>query len=240
LVESSSYNSFATIAAKTKTATVVNGTINFGTAETQLAAIRAEVYLSPVDVNSTAKHDSLSDTAASALHDYRFLHRAGRGFDKYNAPSGANHCESIANNDTGKNAINFSTGVLLNASGQTSVAYGSTYALYNGATLQVDWKNAELYGRWSLGKVYGSADLWGAEVRVGAYDYSGFTVYDSSNSVLLQTYMDTDSLPRTSVRGLRICARDSNSIYFDLEVSDGVLIVRDHTGVNCGEFRRSL
>jgi hypothetical protein len=240
LVESPSYNSFATISAKTKTATVVNGTINFGTTETQLAAIRAEVYLSPVDVNATAKHDSLSDTAASALHDYRFLHRAGRGYDKYNAPSGANHCESIANNDTGKNAINFSTGVLLNASGQTSVAYGSTYALYNGATLTVDWKNAELYGRWSLGKVYGSADLWGAEVRVGAYDYSGFIVYNSAGYEILKTYMDTDSLPRTSVRGLRICARDSNSIYFDLEVSDGVLIVRDHTGVNCGEFRRSL
>jgi hypothetical protein len=240
LVEAPSYNSFATIYTKTKTATVVNGTINFGTTETTGAAIRTQVYVSPTDVNNAAKHDLLSDTAASALHDYRFLHRAGRGYDKYNSPNGANHCESIANNDTGKNAINFSTGVLLNASGQTSVAYGSTYALYSGTTMRVDWANSELYGRWSLGKTYGSADLWGADVRVGAYDYSGFTVYNSDGSEILKTYMDVDSLPRTSVRGLRICARNSNSIYFDLEVSDGVLIVRDHTGVNCGEFRRSL
>jgi hypothetical protein len=240
LVDYGHHGSFATIYTKTRTATVINGTVNFGTTETEGSPVTASVFVSPTDVNSAAKHDSLSDTSASALHDSRFLHSAGRGSDKYNSPSGRNHCESIANDNTGKNAINFSSGVLLNASGQTSVAYGSTYALYNGTSRRLDWQFNELYGRWSLGKVYESADYWGAEVRVGAYDYSGFTVFNSDGYEILKTYMDTDSLPRTSVRGLRICARNSNSIYFDLEVSDGVLIVRDHTGVNCGEFRRSL
>jgi hypothetical protein len=240
LVDHGHSGSYATIYTKIRTSTVLNGTLNIGATETEGSPVTASVYVSPTDVNAAAKHDSLSDTSASALHDYRFLHSVGRGSDKYNSPSGRNHCESIANDEYGKNAINFSTGELLNSSGQPSVAYGSTYALYNGATLSVNWKNAELYGRWSLGKVYESADLWGAEVRVGAYDYSGFTVFNSNGSEILKTYMDTDSLPRTLVRGLRICARNSNSIYFDLEVSDGVLIVRDHTGVNCGEFRRSL
>jgi hypothetical protein len=240
LVDHGHHGSFATIYTKTRTGTVVNGTIDFGTTETEGSPVTASVYVSPTDINAAAKHDSLSDTSASALHDYRFLHSAGRGSDKYNSPGGRNHCESIANNEYGKNAINFSSGVLLNENGQTCVSYGSAYALYNGATLSVNWKNAELYGRWSFGKVDGSEDLWGAEVRVGAYDYSGFTVFNSDGSEILKTYMDTDSLPRTSVRGLRICARNSTSIYFDLEVSDGVLVVRDHTGVNCGEFRRSL
>jgi hypothetical protein len=192
------------------------------------------VYLDPGDVNYAAKHDSLSDTAASALHDYRFLHRAGRSTDKYQHP-GVNQCESIANDTSGKYGIVFSTGQLNDAGGAVSVDY-SGCGLYYSGTKTLDWYGKHLHGKWSIGYNQSGPPYDGACVAVDGVTHA-FEVLGSTYHHI-RAY--DDSGPRTEVRGLRLYARDSTSVYFDLEVSDGVLVVRDHTGVNCGEFRRSL
>jgi hypothetical protein len=245
--ESWQAGSYASIALNTKTATVAKGTIDFGTSEGTAISVKAQVYLSSGDVLSIVRHDNLSDTSASAKHDWRYLHCAGRGTDKY---AFANKCESIANNAYGKNAIVFDYGQLRDAGNQTSVDYGTGYALYYNGVRRLYWATndgqgggSELFYRWTLGRVNDSGDGQGrgADVCIGTNDNSGFWVRNYGISYMnMRAYLDTDNLPRTDVRGLRLYARDSTSVYFDLEVSDGVLIVRDHTGANCGEFRRTL
>lgn len=243
--------SYASIKMNTKTASVEKGTINFGTSETPGDEVKADVILDASEVNSAAKHDSLSDTEASAKHDGRFLHRVGRSTDKYGA-GGYNQCESIANDTAGKNGISFASGILYDAATASSVNYASRILYDSAAKASVDWQNRTLkdssetitadwngkglVGRWTLG----ATTAGGALVSINDASTSSFQVVLPGVGAKDNIKAYDDSGPRTEIRGLRLYARDSASVYFDLEVSDGVLVVRDHTGVNCGEFRRTL
>lgn len=247
--------SYASILVNTKTASVQAGTINFAASETPGTSIKAQVLLSSSDVNAAASHDSIQGTASSTLHDSRYLHRAtGGGTDKW---SSYNQCESIAYTNGGHGGINFATGVLYDTSVRSSINYDSRTLIDQSANATVDWQNRTLKdqstyttvdwqnrvlkGSWFIGTPLTPGYAQGATVLV-SYDTNPFTVLGGSVYPQIRAYHDgsPDFLPRTEIRGLRLYARDSATVYFDLEITDGVLTFRDHTGANCGEIRRSL